>query len=120
MDAIDDQGYLDACFELNPTIRRILTNPPLLVLGQKGSGKTAICQRIAREGAFDSFSTILDFRQYDWERHEEATHGLRASEGWKYVALLSLATLLLRDQSTEAEDPEAFQRLRSFVIGTYG
>ena len=119
MDALDDGKYLDECFEVHATFRRILKDPPLLVLGRKGTGKTAICERILRISSPSLFTKKLNFAGYDWDRQDRETGGLDPQQCWKYAILLSLAGMVIRDAST-ASSGETHERLEEFLVETYG
>jgi len=116
IDAKDDELLKD-CFEAHPGYAKIRANSRFLVLGRKGTGKTAICKHLDRE-RYDIFTRLRDFADYDWQRHESTTLGGRPSEGWKYLMWLNLAIMLLQDGSTPKS--EASERLLDFVEATYG
>jgi hypothetical protein len=111
----DNDSILLQAFEDHEAYLDILTLKRHMIIGKKGSGKTAIFKRIITTKSSDFFHEkqarvgIPDFDKY--------THS------WKYLILLSTAKLALNnDQSIpcDAVGMESMLRLESFVVDTYG
>lgn len=99
-----------------------------MIIGKKGSGKTAIFKKLITTRAPDFFAYGHTFSDYPWHYHErQARIGIpdfdKYTHSWKYLILLSVAKIVLnQDQSLpcNAEGMEEMLRLESFVVDTYG
>jgi hypothetical protein len=99
-----------------------------MIIGRKGSGKTAIFKKIitTRSPAFFSYGHTLS--DYPWHHHElQARVGIpdfdKYTHSWKYLILLSAAKIALnQDQSLPVDSAgmEEMLRLEAFVVDTYG
>jgi hypothetical protein len=136
--AIETFGAIDAesdellanCFEAHPSYNQAIESPRFLVLGRKGSGKTAIFKKILSLQKQDTsfFSVGYSFSDYPWNFHDaQVMPGVAEQErylhSWRYLILLSVAKILLNyDQSQPwSEDAEtALAKIENFVVDTYG
>ncbi|MFT4087584.1 MAG: hypothetical protein QM658_10595, partial [Gordonia sp. (in: high G+C Gram-positive bacteria)] len=99
-----------------------------LVLGRKGSGKTAIYKRFQDSTDFDWLADGYSFDDYPWHHHElQEEVGVpeerRYIHSWKYLILISVAKILLnRDSSQPCADSSlaSLSVLESLVVDTYG
>jgi hypothetical protein len=113
----DHQAYLD--------VRRL---ERFLVLGRKGSGKTAIFKRLITEKAPTYFAYGHSFDDYPWHHHDlQAQLGVpeerRYIHSWKYLILLSLGKILInQDQSQPWTDAarDSLYALEQFIVDSYG
>lgn len=136
LDAVENFGGIDAdedallreCFQDHPAYLAAKSHDRWLVIGRKGSGKTAIFKRLITERTFDRFAYGHTFDDYPWEHHDlQAQVGVpeerRYFHSWKYLVLMSLSKILLnQDQSQpwSEESAEALGGLESFVVDSYG
>lgn len=126
-DADNDDILLQA-FEDHEAYLDILALRRHMVIGKKGSGKTAIFKKILTTKAPDFFAYGHTFSDYPWHYHEkQARIGIpdfdKYTHSWKYLILLSAAKIALnQDQSLpfDASTMEEMLRLESFVVDTYG
>ena len=99
-----------------------------MIIGKKGSGKTAIFKKLITTKEHDFFAFGHTFSDYPWHYHEcQARVGIpdfdKYTQSWKYLILLSAAKVALnQDQSlpVDASTMEDLVRLESFVVDTYG
>lgn len=126
-DADNDDILLQA-FEDHEVYLDIMALKRHMVIGKKGSGKTAIFKKIITTKAPDYFAYGHTFSDYPWHYHErQARIGIpdfdKYTHSWKYLILLSVAKIALnQDQSIpyDAATMEEMLRLESFVVDTYG
>jgi hypothetical protein len=130
--AIDAESddLLGKCFETHPAYQQAIESNRFLVLGRKGSGKTAVYKRILslQHQEHHIFSAGHSFTDYPWDYHDRqvipgAAEQERYIHSWRYLILLSLAKILLNyDQSQpwSEEATEALSRIENFVVDTYG
>lgn len=127
IDAESDE-LLNACFETHPAFQEVLDSRKFLVLGRKGSGKTAIYKRLLSTHEPDIFCVGHVFTDYPWAHHDlqimpSAAEQERYLHSWKYLVLLSLSKILLNYDSSQPWSPEAVDalaKIENFVIDTYG
>lgn len=133
---VNDFGSVDAesdellkdCFETHPAFQQVLAGRKFLVLGRKGSGKTAIYKKLLSVREHDMFCVGHVFSDYPWAYHdlqvvESAADQERYLHSWRYLILLSLSKILLnfdasQPWSNEAEN--ALAKVENFVVDTYG
>ncbi|SPE44944.1 conserved hypothetical protein [Candidatus Sulfotelmatobacter sp. SbA7] len=126
-DADNDDILLQA-FEDHEAYLDIIALRRHMIIGKKGSGKTAIFKKIITTKAPDFFAYGHTFSDYPWHYHEkQARIGIpdfdKYTHSWKYLILLSAAKVALnQDQSLpfDASTMEEMLRLESFVVDTYG
>ncbi len=126
-DADNDDILLQA-FEDHEAYLDIVALRRHMVIGKKGSGKTAIFKKMVTTKAPDFFAYGHTFSDYPWHYHEkQARIGIpdfdKYTHSWKYLILLSAAKIALnQDQSLpcDASAMEEMLRLESFVVDTYG
>ena len=126
-DADNDDILLQA-FEDHEAYQDVLSMRKHMVVGKKGSGKTAIFKRIITTRSHDFFSYGHTFSDYPWHHHErQARVGIpdfdKYTHSWKYLILLSIAKVALnQDQSlpVDASSMDDMIRLESFIVDTYG
>lgn len=133
---VEDFGSIDAesdellndCFEVHPAFEEVLTGRKFLVLGRKGSGKTAIYKKLLSTRQYDSFCVGHVFTDYPWAYHDlqvvpSAAEQERYLHSWRYLILLSLSKILLNfdaSQPWRAEAVEPLAKIEKFVVDTYG
>jgi hypothetical protein len=124
----DEDILLRECFQDHPAYLSAKDHERWLVIGRKGSGKTAAFKRLITERAPEHFSYGHTFDDYPWPHHDlQAQVGVpeerRYVHSWRYLILLSLAKILLnQDQSQpwSEEAQDALAGIESFVVDSYG
>lgn len=126
-DADSDEILLQA-FEDHEAYLDVLALRRNMIIGKKGSGKTAIFKKLITTRRADFFSYGHTFSDYPWHYHERQVRiGIpdfdKYTHSWKYLILMSVAKIALnQDQSLPIDDPSMKEmlRLESFVTDTYG
>jgi len=126
--AADTDALLRDCFTKHPAYAAARSGDKFLVIGRKGSGKTAIFQKLLLESSHDFFSVGHTFDDYPWHHHDlQAQTGVpterRYVHSWKYLVLMTLTKILLnRDNSVYVSESslEAIGKLENFVVDSYG
>lgn len=124
----DADDLLDACFQDHEAYLRARNHERPLIIGRKGSGKTAIFRRIIQIREPNVFAFGHTFTDYPWfHHHHQAELGVpeerRFVHSWKYLILLTVAKILLnQDQSQPWNDTaaEELSNLERFIIDSYG
>jgi hypothetical protein len=125
----DEDALLRECFQDHPAYTAAKGHERFLVIGRKGSGKTAIFKRFITERDPGLFAYGHTFDDYPWHYHDlQASAGVpeerRYIHSWRYLILMSLAKILLNvDQSqpwAEGAPFDAISDLESFVVDSYG
>ena len=127
IDADNDQ-LLTQTFEDHEAFLELMKMKRFLIIGRKGSGKTAIFKRMITNDDPKMFTFGHTFSDYPWDHHErQARAGIPDSDkfthSWKYLIMLTASKMLLNyDQALPFDDEsmEALGKLESFVIDTYG
>ena len=111
--------HLDRYFLDTGVVDRIYSRDKSIVIGRKGTGKTAIAYYIDRQCAADysRFSSILSFKDIPvalLEQFEDTEHKLsnRFVLLWRYIFLIEIAKLLLQDNSVTSSELEP---LKTFI-----
>lgn len=124
----DVDDLLETCFQDHEAYSSVIAHDRFLVVGRKGSGKTAMFKKIIRTRQWDVFSYGHTFSDYPWHHHglqgfvgvpEES----RYMHSWQYLILMTAAKLLLnQDQSQPWSDDvvDDLGKLESFVVDSYG
>jgi hypothetical protein len=124
----DTDELLMKCFQNHDAYNEILSFQKFIVLGRKGTGKTAIFKRFLNTRSHDIFSFGHTFSDYPWHFHDkQAKIGVpdfdKFTHSWKYLILLSLSKILLnQDQSVPHNDTalEYLTKIESFIVDSYG
>jgi len=119
--AAEDDAVLDYFVSTN-AVQRIEKREAFLVLGRKGTGKTAIV-RYLTEGKVRPLSKALNLRGYPWNVHaSRIDHGASDIEAyvssWRYLIAVELATLVIAHPKGAAS--EHAKPLRQFLTDNYG
>lgn len=124
----DADTLLEQCFQTHDAYAQAMAHRRFLIVGRKGSGKTAIYRKIITIREHDVFAFGHAFTDYPWHHHDaQATIGVpeedRYTHSWKYLLLLTASKILLnQDQSQpwcEAVYPDV-AKLENFVVDSYG
>ncbi len=124
----DADSLLDTCFQNHEAYLAAKEHKHFLIIGRKGSGKTAIFRKLITERAPDLFALGHTFAEYPWNHHDaQANMGVPEEEryvnSWKYLILLTTSKILLnQDHSQPWNDAaaESLQKIESFVVDSYG
>lgn len=124
----DADALLRECFQDHPAYVAARANKVFLVLGRKGSGKTAIFKKLLTEHDPEIFSYGHTFDDYPWQHHDLQAHtGVpeerRYIHSWKYLILIGLSKLVLNHDNSQPWSDEAqnsLAALEDFVIDSYG
>jgi hypothetical protein len=124
----DEDALLRECFRDHPAYSAAKAHQRFLVLGRKGSGKTAIFKRLITERETSVFGYGHTFDDYPWHYHDlQAEAGVpeerRYIHSWRYLILMGLAKVLLNVDQSQPWDEAAFEALgdlESFVVDSYG
>jgi hypothetical protein len=127
IDADNDQ-LLTETFEDHEAFRDLIEMKRFLIIGKKGSGKTAIFKRMITNADPEIFTFGHTFSDYPWDHHErQARAGIpdfdKFTHSWKYLIMLTASKMLLNYDHAlpfDEESMEALGKLESFVIDTYG
>jgi hypothetical protein len=124
----DTDFLLDECFEDHEAYVSAKSGAKYLIIGRKGSGKTAIYRKLLRTHEANLFSFGHTFRDYPWHHHDKqrkigAPDHECFAHSWKYLILITLAKILLNQDSRQPWDEyslSALSSLETFVIDAYG
>lgn len=124
----DSDDLLEDCFQDHEAYLSLLAHKKPIVLGRKGSGKTAIFRKLVRARQYDVLSFGHTFSDYPWHHHRlQELVGVPTEQryvgSWVYLILLTMAKILLNQDESQPWDPEALEdlgRLERFVVDSYG
>jgi hypothetical protein len=125
----DNDPLLATTFEDHEAFLNLVDMTKFLIIGKKGSGKTAIFKQIVKKKTDPEVFTFgHTFSDYPWDHHErQARTGIpdfdKFTHSWKYLIMLTASKMLLNyDQALpfDEESMEALGKIESFVIDTYG
>lgn len=124
----DNDDLLMRCFQNHDSYNSIKNFEKFIVLGRKGTGKTAIFKKFLNQRTHDHFSYGHTFSDYPWHYHDkQAKIGVpdfdKYTHSWKYLILMTLSKILLnQDQSLPFDDSslENLSKIEGFIIDTYG
>jgi hypothetical protein len=119
--AAEDDAVLDY-FLTTDAVRQIGENDVFLVLGRKGSGKTALVRHFCESGGH-GLARPISLRGYPWNVHARRIDA-GASEieayvsAWRYIIAAELASLLI--SSRPGIDTKGARALKTFLLDNYG
>ncbi len=124
----DADDLLDVAFESHAAYVDGIEHRRPVVIGRKGSGKTAIYRKIIRTREFNVFSYGHTFTDYPWNHHHlQGMAGVpeeqRFVHSWRYLILMTIAKILLnQDRSQPWSDIalEHLYKIERFVVDSYG
>jgi len=124
----DTDDLLEQAFENHEAYTEALNHRRPVIVGRKGSGKTAIFRKIIRTRQHDFFAYGHTFSDYPWHHHHlQGTFGVpeeqRFVHSWRFLILMTLAKILLnQDQSQPWNDAalDELEMLERFVVDSYG
>jgi len=124
----DTDELLDTCFQSHDAYLRAKDHQHFLIIGRKGSGKTAIFRKLITTRHHDVFTFGHTFSDYPWHHHDaQAVLGVpeedRYTHSWKYLILLTTSKILLNSDQSQPWSEEVLEdigKLESFVVDSYG
>lgn len=127
IDANDDE-LLEACFEEHEAYTKLVSFSKNIVVGKKGSGKTAIFKKIINLKNSNVFSHGYNLRDYPWHLHvKQATEVFNNQEkyvnSWLYLNLIELAKIICNEDNSlfyDSNIKESREIIEKFLIDTYG
>jgi len=120
--AEDDDVLLDY-FLSTQQVSSVEDGSAFLILGRKGSGKTAIVRHFSEGSSTDSISKALSLRSYPWNTHA-SRKDLGASDiesyvaSWRYLIAVEIATRAVKSASHVYLDEK--RELSDFLTNNYG
>ncbi len=119
--AAEDDAVLDY-FLTTDAVTRIKNGDVFLVLGRKGSGKTALVRHFA-EGNGKGLSRSLNLAGYPWAVHAQRVDGGASDveayvSSWRYLIAVQMAALAL--SRTKGATDESAKSIRQFLADNYG
>jgi hypothetical protein len=120
--AAEDDAVIDYFLETDE-VAKIRDHRNFLVLGRKGSGKTAIVRYFTERNANNSISKALNLRGYPWTVHAKirdagATEMETYVASWRYLIAVELASVALGRVTSDCT--EQGTPLRQYLIENYG
>ncbi len=109
-------------FLTTDAVKKIESNDAFLILGRKGSGKTALVRHFTKDEN-NPFAVALNLRGYPWGLHaalgnEQGSEIERYVASWRYLIAAQAASAVLSvDRDDEIEEEK---RLRTFFRQNYG
>lgn len=127
IDADNDELVIN-CFQNHEAYQQVISFNKFIILGRKGTGKTAIFKKILIDRNFSTFAFGHTFSDYPWHFHDKQIKlGVpdfdKYTHSWKYLIYLTLSKILLnQDQSLPYNDESLgyLSKIENFVIDTYG
>lgn len=124
----DSDEYLADTFQDHDAYKLTKSHKRFLVVGRKGSGKTAIFKQFLATRDSSVFTFGHTFSEYPWHHHKlQETSGVPAEHryihSWKYLILMSLSKILLNQDASQPWSDESLDELaiiERFVVDTYG
>lgn len=111
-------GYLD----LHEISENALSGPEFLVLGYKGSGKSAISERLRLLYANDSsvFLTNIDLADFPYTTFSQIVPGKDAPQSryptaWSWILLIHFIASLAKDGALEVPDHDSFEQTKNVL-----
>lgn len=124
----DNDGLLMECFENHKAYIDALNFKKNIIVGRKGSGKTAIYKKFLLGKSHDIFTFGHSFSDYPWDYHDKQVKlGIpdfdKYTHSWKYLILLTISKIILNRDLSIPYDPETLDyiaKIESFIVDTYG
>lgn len=104
LDAVQEDS--DKYFYFYKEVETVISGKNCYVIGRKGSGKTAICQHVLRQNAYNIFTDCLSFKNFPFNElysHEDANYK-RPNQYitlWKYLIYIYICKLMSDNASVD-------------------
>ncbi|MGB9293956.1 MAG: hypothetical protein WCB64_11665, partial [Desulfobaccales bacterium] len=124
----DNDDLLFECFEDHEAFIDLLNFKKFIIVGRKGSGKTAIFKKLLMTKEQDLFTFGHTFSDYPWQYHDkQAKLGIpdydKYTHSWKYLIMLTLSKIILNQDKSLPFNEETYDdliKIEQFVLDTYG
>ena len=136
LELISDFGAIDAdnddlllkSFEDHEAFGSLIEQKKFLIIGRKGSGKTAIFKKLLTSGTYESFHWGHTFSDYPWHHHDlQARVGIpnfdKFTHSWKYLILLTASKIIINHDNSLPYDESSIDdniRIEQFILDSYG
>jgi len=136
LENIDSFGAIDAdnddillqVFEDHEAYRNIIDYKKFIIVGRKGTGKTAIFKKMLTLPKERYITFGHTFADYPWHYHDsQKSDGMPEHEkyvnSWKYLILLTLSKIILNYDASLPYDEvslNSLTKIEQFVIDSYG
>ncbi|MBS7690458.1 hypothetical protein I0E98_08180 [Pseudomonas lalucatii] len=122
--AAEDDAVLEYFLETN-SVSAIESGTSFLILGRKGSGKTALVRHFSEGKGFDGSSKALSLKTYPWNLHgtriDRGASDIEAYEStWRYLITVELAQLALTKATGTSNWLPEVKSLKEFLNDNYG
>ncbi len=127
IDADNDQ-LLIKCFQNHDAYKQVVGLKKFIILGRKGTGKTAIFKKILKDRDYKTFSFGHTFSDYPWHYHDKQVKlGVpdfdKYTHSWKYLIYLTISKILLNQDNSIPFDETSLEylgKIEKFIVDTYG
>jgi hypothetical protein len=124
----DNDDLLIKCFQNHDAYKKVLALNRCIILGRKGTGKTAIFKKILKDNDFQTFSFGHTFSDYPWHYHDKQVKlGVpdfdKYTHSWKYLIFLTISKILLNQDASIPFDENSLEflgKIERFIVDTYG
>lgn len=124
----DQDGLLDLCFQDHEAYLLAKDHARFIIVGRKGSGKTAIFRKLIDNDVHNTFTRGYAFTDYPWAHHDlQQSFGVpeeaRYTHSWKYLILITASDLLLNLDQSQPWKPSVLDdlsKLEAFLVDSYG
>ena len=124
----DNDDLLIRCFQDHAAFIQLKNFEKHIILGRKGTGKTAIFKKLLGERDVSTFTYGHTFSDYPWHYHDKQVKmGVpdydKYTHSWKYLTLLTISKILLnQDQSIPYDETslENLSKIENFIFDSYG
>lgn len=105
---------------------RIFQGQKMYVIGRKGTGKSSIYSVIESMPKSSKYAVAgLTFDDYPWQLHNRVKDETRSVDAahittWRYIILIELAKLLLKEAEEAGKTSEDVQKVAQYVQDAYG
>lgn len=122
--AAEDDAVLEY-FVQTDSVDTVTDGNKFLILGRKGSGKTALFRYFNERQPTGSLSLALNLRGYPWTLHAkrsdpEASTAEQYEASWKYVIVTEFAQMVLSNMADTSAWTDEAKSLREFFFANYG
>ena len=115
-------------FVKTPLLDRILNQGRWIIIGRKGTGKTAVYEylRQANKNAINGFTTIpLSFREYPWPIQKLYREGMEAEissyqRSWRYIIFAKCLASLIATTESGGKLPQDLSQAKNILTTLYG
>ncbi|UYB52441.1 hypothetical protein OCJ37_00255 [Xanthomonas sp. AM6] len=115
-------------FLKTPTVERIVRENRWMIIGRKGTGKTAVYEyfRKSPPSAIGGYSSVaLSFRDYPWPIHRLYREAMESEissyqKSWRYIVLTKVLSTLISDSERKGKLPKDLANAKKLMNKLYG